>query len=42
MSNGSLYRLLHRAGLSWMTGRSQHPKADLERQEAFKKTLKKK
>ncbi|WP_226987539.1 helix-turn-helix domain-containing protein [Parachlamydia acanthamoebae] len=26
LSNGSLYRLLHRAGLSWITGRSQHPK----------------
>ena len=42
LSNGSLYRLLHRAGLSWITGRSQHPKTDLERQENFKKTLKKK
>ena len=42
LSNGSLYRLLHRAGLSWITGRSQHPKADLEKQEDFKKNLKKK
>lgn len=42
LSNGSLYRLLHRAGLSWITGRSQHPKADIERQEDFKKNLKKK
>jgi transposase len=40
--NGSLYRLLHRAGLSWITGRSQHPKADLKQQEDLKKTLKKK
>jgi transposase len=42
LSNGSLYRVLHRAGLSWMTGRSQHPQADVEKQEGFKKTLKKK
>ena len=42
LSNGSLYRVLHRAGLSWITGRSQHPKADVGRQESFKKTLKKK
>lgn len=37
LSNGSLYRLLHRVGLSWITGRSQHPKANKELQEAFKK-----
>lgn len=42
LSNSSLYRVLHRAGLSWITGRSQHPKADLGKQEDFKKTLKKK
>jgi transposase len=42
LSNGSLYRVLHRAGLSWITGRSQHPKADVGMQEDFKKTLKKK
>lgn len=42
LSNGSLYRVLHRAGLSWITGRSQHPKADVKMQEDFKKTLKKK
>jgi len=42
LSNGSLYRVLHRAGLSWITGRSQHPKADVKMQEGFKKTLKKK
>jgi transposase len=41
LSNGSLYRVLHRAGLSWITGRSQHPKADPKKQENFKKTLKK-
>ncbi|CCB85138.1 putative uncharacterized protein [Parachlamydia acanthamoebae UV-7] len=37
LSNGSLYRLLHRAGLSWITGRSQHPKADFEGREILKK-----
>ena len=42
LSNGSLYRLLHRAGLSWITGRSQHPKANPKLQEDLKKTLKKK
>ena len=42
LSNGSLYRVLHRAGLSWITGRSQHPKANIGMQEDFKKTLKKK
>jgi transposase len=42
LSNGSLYRVLHRAGLSWITGRSQHPKADIGMQEDFKKTLRKK
>jgi transposase len=42
LSNGSLYRVLHRAGLSWITGRSRHPQADVAKQEGFKKTLKKK
>jgi len=42
LSNGSLYSLLHRAGLSWITGRSQHPKSDPKKQEDFKKNLKKK
>ncbi len=36
-----VYRTLHRAGLSWITARSKHPKANLEAQEAFKKTLQK-
>lgn len=31
---------LKRANLVWITGRSIHPKADLEAQEAFKKTSK--
>lgn len=41
-SKSSLYRLLARAKLVWITGRSQHPKANKELQEAFKKTSKKK
>lgn len=32
------YDTLKRADLVWITGRSIHPKADLEAQEAFKKT----
>lgn len=35
----STYTALHRAGMSWVTGRSQHPKADTDAQETFKKTL---
>ena len=34
------YRMLARVELVWITGRSIHPKTDLESQEAFKKTLK--
>lgn len=37
----SVYDTLQRVGLVWITGRSQHPKADLEAQEAFKKTSEK-
>lgn len=33
-----IYVLLHRMGLSWVSARSVHPQADLEQQEAFKKT----
>lgn len=33
------YRILHRAGLSWITGRDKHPKSDPEAQETFKKNL---
>jgi transposase len=36
----SVYNTLHEAGMSWITGRSQHPKADVEMQETFKKSLK--
>ena len=34
----TVYNTLKRADLVWITGRSIHPKADLEKQEAFKKT----
>lgn len=34
----TVYDTLKRADLVWITGRSIHPKADLEAQEAFKKT----
>jgi transposase len=37
----SVYDTLQRVGLVWITGRSQHPKANLEAQEAFKKNLEK-
>jgi transposase len=38
----TVYDTLKRADLVWITGRSIHPKADLEAQEAFKKTSEKK
>ena len=34
----AVYRLLHRVGLSWISGRSRHPKQDKAAQNAFKKT----
>jgi transposase len=37
----SVYHILHESNMSWITGRSQHPKADIVMQETFKKTLKK-
>ena len=37
--SSSLYPLLHRIGMSWITARSRHPQADPEAQDAFKKTL---
>jgi len=37
----TVYRTLARVKLVWITGRSIHPKANLEAQETFKKTLKK-
>ena len=36
----TVYDTLKKAELVWITGRSIHPKADLEAQEAFKKTSK--
>jgi len=40
-SKSTVYDTLKRVGLVWITGRSIHPEADVEKQEAFKKTLKK-
>ena len=40
-SVSGIYKLLSRMGLSWVSGRSIHPKANLEAQESFKKTLNK-
>jgi transposase len=37
-SLSGLYVVLHRAGLSWISARSQHPQRDPQAQEAFKKT----
>ena len=37
----TVYRTLSRVNLVWITGRSIHPKANLEAQESFKKTSKK-
>ena len=41
-SLSTVYDTLKRADLVWITGRSIHPKADQEAQEAFKKTSQKK
>jgi transposase len=38
--NNSIYDLLHRLGLSWVSSRSKHPKSDEKKQENFKKTFK--
>lgn len=38
----TVYDTLKRVDLVWITGRSIHPKADLEAQEAFKKTSERK
>ena len=35
----SIYPLLKRVGLSWITSRSKHPKSDEEQQENFKKNF---
>ena len=33
----SCYNYLHQVNLSWTSGRTKHPKQDLDEQEAFKK-----
>jgi transposase len=38
-SRSTIYDTLKRADLVWITGRSQHPKANVADQDAFKKTL---
>lgn len=35
-----VYDLLYRLGLSWVSSRSKHPKADKEKQKSFKQTFK--
>jgi transposase len=42
LSVNRIYELLHIMGLSWVSARSQHPKAEPARQEALKKTSEKK
>ncbi len=37
-AKSTVYDILKRAGLVWITGRSRHPKSDEKAQEAFKKT----
>jgi transposase len=34
------YNLMEKCGIVWITGRSKHPKSDLQKQEEFKKNLK--
>lgn len=41
-AESTVYDILKRTNLVWITGRSKHPKAEKEAQEAFKKTLKRK
>lgn len=38
----SVYHVLERCGLSWISARSKHPNSDPEAQEDFKKNFKKK
>ena len=40
-SVSGIYKVLSRMGVSWVSGRSIHPKSNLAAQEAFKKTLNK-
>jgi len=41
-SLNTVYSTLKRVDLVWITGRSIHPKGDIEAQETFKKTSEKK
>lgn len=38
--NNSIYDLLHRLGLSWVSSRSKHPKSNEKKQKVFKQTFK--
>lgn len=38
--NNSIYDLLHRLGLSWVSSRSKHPRSDEKKQKTFKQTFK--
>ncbi len=38
-SLASVYTWLHKAGLSWVTSRSQHPQSDPEQQQEFQKKI---
>lgn len=37
--NSTIYKLMNKVGLSWISGRTRHPKQNLEEQDTFKKTL---
>ena len=39
-ANSTMYKIMHKVGLSWISGRTRHPKQDLEAQKTFKKTSK--
>ena len=39
-ANSTVYNLMHKVGLSWISGRTRHPKQNIEEQETFKKNFK--
>ena len=39
-ANSTVYKLLHKVGLSWISGRTRHPESDPEEHKTFKKTSK--
>ncbi|MFK0573178.1 IS630 family transposase [Endozoicomonas sp.] len=38
--NSTVYKLMHKVGLSWISGRTRHQKQNLEEQESYKKKFK--